>query len=85
LANKELLSDISYGFMPRTFSAAEDDRIIYDENQEVSELYFIHEGYVGIGFSLVNTGFSNRSFIMSKKQEGIQLICDNYVINKKNS
>ena len=32
LNDKEMLSDISYGFMPRFFSSAEDDRIIYDEN-----------------------------------------------------
>lgn len=71
IKNKELLSDISYGFLPRNFTATEDDRIIYDENQEISELYFILEGFIGIGFSLVNTGYTNKSLILSKKQEGI--------------
>ena len=85
IQNKELLSDISYGFLPRSFTATDDDKIIYDENQEISELYFILEGFIGIGFSLVNTGYTNKPLITSKKQEGIQLICDHYVINKKNS
>ena len=47
----KLLSSLSYGFHPRVFFANDEDRMIYDENQEVAELYFIQEGLVGIGFS----------------------------------
>lgn len=80
-----LLSDITYGFQPRIFQPYDDDKIIYDENQEVAELYFIQEGFIGIGFSLVSHGINNRQYTISKRQEGLQLICDHYVINKKNS
>lgn len=41
LDQRTMLSDISYGFMPRLFDPRDDDKIIYEENQEVSELYFI--------------------------------------------
>lgn len=41
LDQRTMLSDISYGFMPRYFSPIDDDKFIYDENQEVNELYFI--------------------------------------------
>lgn len=67
IKNKQLLSDISYGFLPRHFSLVDDDKVIYDENQEISELYFILDGFIGIGFTLVNTVGSNKSFILSKK------------------
>lgn len=68
---RSMLSDISYGFMPRLFSFHDDDKIIYDENQEVSELYFIQEGFIGIGFSLISNGVTNRQYTISKRQEGL--------------
>ena len=46
--------------MPRKFEATDDDQIIYDEEEEVPEMYFITEGIVGIGFSLVANGYANR-------------------------
>ena len=39
--------------MPRLFEPEGDDSVIYDEEQEVAEMYFILEGVVGIGFSLI--------------------------------
>lgn len=37
-----LLSDISHGFVPRNFDpTADDDKIIYDEDMEIAEMYFI--------------------------------------------
>ena len=51
-----LLSELAYGFQPRVFFANEEDRMIYDENQEVAELYFIQEGFIGIGFSQLSSG-----------------------------
>jgi len=41
MQNINLLSDISHGFVPRNFDPVEDDKVIYDENMEVSEMYFI--------------------------------------------
>ena len=38
--------------MPRKFDATEEDQIIYDEEEEEPEMYFITEGMIGIGFSL---------------------------------
>ena len=57
--------------MPRIFSPHDEDKIIYDENQEVSELYFIQEGFIGIGFSLIANGISARQYTISKRQEGL--------------
>jgi len=52
--------DIAFGFMPRKFEATEEDQIIYDEEEEVPEMYFVTEGIVGIGFSLVANGYSSK-------------------------
>jgi hypothetical protein len=51
-----LLSELAYGFQPRVFFANDEDRMIYDENQEVAELYFIQEGFIGVGFSQLSSG-----------------------------
>ena len=68
--NKQLLYDFAYGFQPRIFQPSgqlDDELIIYDEDQEVAEMYFILNGYVGIGFSMISNGIMNRSYIVSKK------------------
>jgi hypothetical protein len=49
--NKKLLSLLTKGLLPRRFLPTEEDKIIYEEFQEVDELYFILEGFIGIGFS----------------------------------
>ena len=67
LDQRTMLSDISYGFMPRIFDPHDDDKIIYEENQEVSELFFIQEGFIGIGFSLIAGGIQNRQYTISKR------------------
>ena len=54
----EFLYDISFGFMPRRFDLTDEDKIIYDEEQEVWEMYFIMEGCVGIGYSLISNGYT---------------------------
>jgi hypothetical protein len=38
--------------MPRHFSEKEDEDIIFDEEEEVNEMYFIVSGQVGIGYHL---------------------------------
>jgi len=45
--------------MPRKFESTDEDKIIYNEEDEITEMYFITEGIVGIGFSLVQNGIRN--------------------------
>ena len=52
-ANSRFLYDLSFGFMPRRFEATIEDRIIYDEEDEVLEMYFILDGSVGIGYNML--------------------------------
>ena len=39
--------------MPRKFETTDEDRIIYDEEDEVSEMYFILEGTIGVGYNMM--------------------------------
>ena len=56
---KGLLNDVATGLIPRFFDCNEkslEDSIIWDENEQVSELYFIQQGAVRIGFSVITGG-----------------------------
>ena len=85
--NKEsrFLYDVSFGFMPRNFEDNEDDKIIYDEGDEVPEMYFILSGSVGIGYSLISNGVSKKPYKIAKKLKAECLICDHYVVNNAKS
>ena len=48
--DSKFLHDIAFGLKPRHFSSHVDECVIYDEEEEVLEMYFIISGTVGIGF-----------------------------------
>lgn len=75
------LYDVGFGFLPRKFEPTDEDSLIYDEEDEVPEMYFFTEGCIGIGFSLVANGVSKDQKFISKKLTCPQLICDHYVVN----
>jgi hypothetical protein len=79
------MSEISFGFMPRKFNDTGEDRIIYEEEQEVAEMYFIIQGFIGFGYNYWGGKLTQNSFTIAKKQKGRQVICDQYVVNKKRS
>ena len=81
------LYDVAFGFMPRNFTTNDDDKIIYDEEEDVPEMYFIIEGNVAIAFSLIANGFSNKQYQIGKRlvtqpNQEAHLICDHYVVNQ---
>lgn len=79
------MAEFSKRFMPRRFLDFGDDRIIYEEEQEVAEMYFIVKGFIGIGYNYWGGKLTENSYIIAKKQKGRQVICDHYVVNKKRS
>lgn len=79
------LYDVSFGFMPRKFDVSEEDRVIYDEEDEVPEMYFIIEGSIGIGYSLIANGISRKQYKIARKFKANVLICDHYVVNNMKS
>ena len=85
----KFLYDIAFGFMPRKFECQhEEDKIIYDEEEEVPEMYFITEGIVGIGFSLISNGYIKDKYVIAERLQSQNekfIICDHYVVNNSKS
>ena len=67
VSESRFLYEVAFGFMPRRFEATDEDGVIYDEEDEVPEMYFLTEGTVGIGFSLVANGMTNEQHYITKK------------------
>jgi hypothetical protein len=51
--DSKFLYDICFDIKPAKFDLTEHDQLILDEENEVSEMYFIQEGIVGIGYYLM--------------------------------
>ena len=75
--DSKFLYEIAFGFMPRSF---EESEIIYDEDDEVPEIYFIIEGEVGIGYRLPN---KTKEIKIAKLFKSRSFICDYYVCSHK--
>jgi hypothetical protein len=73
--------------MPRKFDPLSDeDKIIYDEEEEAKEMYFMLDGLIGVAFSLISNGMLNKQYHIAKKMQCSQryqtILCEHYVINK---
>ena len=82
--NKEskFLYDVAFGLKPRHFSEKEDENVIYDEEEEVLEMYFITQGQVGIGYHmyqqpLEKKRFETTHFLGSNSFFGDYYLCHN--------
>ena len=72
--------------MPRKFDFNdEEDKVIYNEEEDVTEMYFLTEGVVGVGFNLFSNGVNKSSLVVAKKLLGGEknqtIIADHYVVN----
>lgn len=77
------LYDMAFGLMPFRF----EDSLIYDEEEEVREMYFIQEGVVGIGYYAYQQGLSSGVNCLKLGvfiHEGA-FICDYYICCHKKS
>jgi len=76
----EFLYDVAFGFMPRKF---DENEIVYDEEDDVTEIYFIIEGTLGVGFRVPGTESNNIKLIKFFRDDSF--VCDYYVCNNKRS
>lgn len=60
--DSKFLYDIAFGFMPRKF---DENEIIYDEDDEVPEIYFIIEGEVGVAYRFQHPVSLNHCLILN--------------------
>lgn len=77
--DSKFLYDIAFGFMPRKF---EEGEIIYDEEDEVPEIYFIIEGEVGVAY---RSPSNSKDIKIVKLFKSRSFICDHYVCEHKKS
>ena len=61
--------DITQGLLPRRFQTIDEDIIIIDESEEVDEMYFIQEGFIGIGYQTM--GGMKKNFTNDNKSYNI--------------
>ena len=71
--DSKFLYEVGFGLIPRDFC---EEELIYDEEDEVPEMYFLLEGAVGVGFRL--SGFGRQHRIVKHIREKSQ-ICDHFV------
>ena len=84
--DQNFLFALSRGLMPRRFDANDQaDRIIYEENQEVAEMYFVMQGFIGYAVNQLSDKINQGFYKIGKKQYGKQIIADHYVVNKVRS
>jgi hypothetical protein len=80
----KFLYDICFDIKPAKFDVTEHDQLILDEESEVSEMYFIQEGVVGIGYYLLTQGLTKKQFQIGITLGQYSYICDYYIcFNKK--
>ena len=61
------------------------DKYIYEENSEVSEMYFFVKGSIGIAINQYPLKTSESFYLIAQRRRAYQLIADHYVVNHKRS
>ena len=60
--DSKFLYDVAFGLKPRHFSEKDEENVIYDEEEEVLEMYFILNGTVGIGYHTYQQPLEKKPF-----------------------
>ena len=69
--DKQFMYDMSMGFLPRFFNSYDhEDRVIYEEGQEVNEMYFIMKGLIGFAINNFSFTIGGPYFKIGRKQSG---------------
>jgi hypothetical protein len=59
---------MALGFLPRYFNSSDpQDKVIYEEDQEVSEFYFVVEGNIGFAINGFNTKMNATFYKVARK------------------
>ena len=83
--NSKFLYDVCFGFKPQKFDQQESVNLIIDEENEVTDMYFIQEGCIGIGYYLLSQGLSTKQYDLGIEVKNNHFICDYYVCHNKKS
>lgn len=86
LMEPSFLYHFTCGLQPRMFDSKDNlDKIIFEEEAEVSEMYFFQTGQIGIAINQLSQKSSSGFFQVVQRRNGHQLIADHYIINNKRS
>lgn len=86
LLETNFLYDFAIGLQPRMFDAEDEtDKYIYEENSEVSEMYFFVKGTIGIAVNAFPLKTTDSFYIIAQRRRAYQLIADHYVVNHRRS
>lgn len=85
LEGSKFLYEVAFGLMPRIFSKAEDENVIYDEEDEVLEMYFVMNGSVGVGYHLFQQPLEKPRYTLVKQLEMNVAFGDFYLFNYRKS
>ena len=66
-ADQKFLFSLSRGLMPRRFEPIDNDKIIYEENQEVAEMYFVMKGFIGYAVNQLSDKINQGFYKIAKK------------------
>ena len=83
--DSKFIYDVCFGFKPAKFEPLSHDQLILDEENEVTDLYFIQEGTVGIGYYLMSQWLSKKQFEIGIEANKNNIILDYYVCYDKKS
>lgn len=79
--DSKFLYDVAYGLMPRFFSDREEENIIFDEEEDVLEMYFVMQGTVGVGYHLFSQSLEKPRYTLAKNLEMNACFGDFYLCN----
>ena len=79
--DSKFLYDVAYGLKPRHFTEREDENVIYDEEDEVLEMYFIISGTVGVGYHLYQQPLVKHRYKITHNLSSNSFFGDYYIFN----
>ena len=79
--DSKFLYDVAFGLKPRQFSERADENVIYDEEEEVLEMYFVISGTVGIGYHLYQQPIEKERFHLTHYLAPNNFFGDYYLCN----
>lgn len=79
--DSKFLAQVAFGLNPRHFSSEPDENIIYDEEEEVDEMYFIMTGTVGVGYHMYQQPLEKSRYRVTTKIGCNSFFGDYYLCN----
>ena len=68
----DLMNELVVNLIPRKFfSEDNEDKYMYSEGMQVQEMYFVQEGMISIGYTMLGQNIHKSQVVVAKRQKGI--------------